>query len=246
MLYKNSRQTTIFHGNNSMSKSVLIVGAGNGLSASVARRFHAAGMSIILAARNIDKLSAVQQQTDALAMVCDATSVESVESLFSELDETGCQPDTVVFNVGLYERGAFTSITPSMVKRSLMANAYSAMLVAQAAVKRMQGMGHGSIIYTGASASLKGFAESAPFAMGKFALRGLCQSLAREFSPKNIHIVHAVIDGLIYNPDRGSPYDLKDRTLNPDDIAETYFQLSIQSPSAWTSEIELRPQMEAF
>lgn len=229
-----------------MKKTVLIIGAGTGLSASIARKFKAEGFNVALAARNIDKLSELCDEIDAIAYRCNATSPKAVEALFEGLNNDGLEPDYLVFNVGLYERGPITSINSASVKNSLMANAFSAFLVGQAAAKVMQRKNSGVMMFTGASASIKGYAESAPFAMGKFALRGLCQSLARELAPKNIHVVHVVLDGLIYNPMRSAPYQDKHRTLNPVDIANVYFDMAHQAPSTWTWELELRPNSEQF
>ena len=129
------------------------------------------------------------------------------------------------------------------VHRALMIGAFGAFLVAQRAVPAMLGKGRGAILFTGASASVKGYAESAPFAMAKFALRGLAQSMARELSPKGIHVAHFVIDGAIRAPGRADP---NDSTLDPDAIAQTYMNVLMQPRSAWTWEVEVRPWVERF
>lgn len=229
-----------------MTSNVLIIGAGPGLSASLAKRFAQADMKIALAARATEKLADLCHELGAEAFHCDARQAESVAKLFADLDSKQMTPDIVIYNAGSYSRGPIAELDVEVAKDVLLANAYGALAVAHEASKRMLQKGTGSLLFTGASAGVKGYAESAPFAMGKFALRGLCQSLARELSPKNIHVAHFVIDGCIYQPDRGAPFDDVENTLHPDDIAETYFTIAMQSSTAWTWEIELRPKTEVF
>jgi NAD(P)-dependent dehydrogenase (short-subunit alcohol dehydrogenase family) len=223
----------------------LIVGAGSGLSASLARQCAAAGMRIALAARNTEKL---KEFVGARLYTCDVAEAAQVTKLFDSLDRDEDTPDLVVYNPSYRARGAFTALDPEEVRRALMVTAYGGFLVAQAAVKRMVERGRGSVFFTGASASIKGYAESAPFAMGKFALRGLAQSLAREFGPKNIHVAHFVIDGGILkaggDPRAGARGE--DGMLHPDAIAETYMSTYRQHRSAWSFEIDLRPWVEKF
>ncbi len=227
-------------------KNALIVGAGPGLGASLARRFAAEGLKVALAARNIQKLESSCRDTGATAFRCDASDANSVEALFDQLSNRSQTPDLVVYNAGAYTRGPVADLDVEQVRDVLMANAFGALLVARLATKAMLEAGGGSLLFTGASAGIKGYAQSAPFAMGKFALRGLCQSLARELSPKNIHVAHFVIDGAIYQPERGAPYDNPDKALHPDEIAKTYWSVVTQDRSAWTSEVELRPYTEPF
>lgn len=229
-----------------MSQTALIVGAGPGLSASLARRFSSEGMRVALAARKPEKLSAVCRETGAVAYNCDASSQSSVADLFDRLANDQMTPDWLVFNAGYYERGPIATLDPEVVKTSLMINGFAAMLVAQAAARVMIEKGGGVMLFTGASASTKGFSQSAPFAMGKFALRGLCQSLARELALKNIHVAHFILDGMIYSPERGAPYDNLEKTLHPEDIADSYWNVAKQPSSTWTSEMELRPHLESF
>lgn len=167
-------------------------------------------------------------------------------ALFDQLDSQGLTPDVVVYNVGAYIRGAITNIDLEDTKHVLLSNAFGAIAVAQEAAKRMTLNNSGVMLFTGASAGVKGYAQSAPFAMGKFALRGLCQSLARELSPQNIHVAHFVIDGLIYSEERGAPYNDKSKTMHPDQIAKSYFHIAHQHSSAWTWEVELRSYLENF
>jgi len=226
----------------------LIVGAGSGLSASLARLLAADGLKVGLAARNVDKLAALAAETGAAFQACDASDPGAVEALFARLEPAfGGSPDVVVYNASGRLRGPVVDLDPAAVAQSLMVSAYGGFLVAQAAARRMLPHRHGAILLTGASASLKGFAGSAPFAMGKFALRGLGQSLARELQPQGIHVAHVVIDGAIRNPARGGePPDAPDSHLDPDAIARAYRDLLSQDRSAWTSELELRPWVERF
>lgn len=227
-------------------ENALIVGAGSGLSASLARLFAANDIGVSLAARDISKLGDLCAETGAEAFACDAMSEADVESLFAALDDAGRSPDLVVFNAGYYTRGPITEVDPAEVKKTILGGAYGAFLVAQQAAGRMIERGRGTLLFTGASASVKGYANSSPFAMGKFALRGLCQSLARELAPKGVHVAHFIIDGMIRAPERGEAYANVDRTLDPDAIARSYLAVAEQDKSAWTWEMELRPSTENF
>ena len=230
-----------------MTKSVLIVGAGLGLSSSLAKCCADQGMKVALAARNLDKLEAIARETNAELYQCDASSVDDVAKLFSKLDASIGTPEMVIYNPSSRVHGAVQELDPIKVQDALNITCYGAFLVAQQAAQRMLIQGHGSIFFTGATAGIKGFANSSVFAMGKFGLRGLAQSLARELHPKNIHIGHFVIDGGIHanhRPERQD--DGNDRMLNPDDIAKSYLQFHSQHRSAWAWEIELRPWLENF
>ena len=229
-----------------MSQSVLIVGAGSGLSASLARRCHAAGMKVALAARDGEKARAVVQETGASLHRCDASSIEDVAALFAALDAGTGTPDLVVYNPSARLRGPITELDPEATRAAIETTCFGAFLVAQQAARQMLARGSGSILFTGASAGVKGFANSSVFAMGKFGLRGLAQSLARELHPQNIHIGHFVIDGGIASdrPDRQD--DGGDRMLDPSAIAEAYLQFHNQHRSAWAWEVELRPWVETF
>src|SRR5688572_11184871 len=219
----------------------LIVGAGAGLSASLARLFAKNGLAVTLAARDAAKLESLCAETGAKAYACDATRLEEVARLFEALDGQGGAPDVVVYNASARVRGPLVSLKPQDVDRSMRVSAFGAFLVAQEAVRRMLQQGKGALLFTGASASVKGYAESAPFAMGKFALRGLAQSMARELAPKGIHVAHFVIDGGIRSATRLDPPDKPDSLLDPDAIAENYLHILNQPRSAWTWEMELRP-----
>ncbi|MBW6401462.1 SDR family NAD(P)-dependent oxidoreductase [Roseomonas sp. HJA6] len=218
----------------------LIIGAGDGLSASLARLLAKEGYDIALAARDIAKLDALVAETGAVAHACDAANEAHVEHLF---DAEG-DAEVVVYNPSYRTRGPFVDLVPADVQRTLQVCAFGAFLAAQQAARRMLERGSGTILLTGASAGVKGYAQSAPFAMGKFALRGLAQSMARELHPKGIHVAHIVIDGGIRSTRR--PETGEDALLDPDAIAETYLHLIRQHRSAWSWEIEVRPWVETF
>ena len=222
----------------------LIVGAGQGLSAALARLFARHGMRVALASREPHKLAALCAETGAHAFACDASKPDQVKRLFAEVDAAFGEPDVVVYNASGRVRGPFIELDVVAVERALAVSAYGGFLVAQEAARRMLPKNNGAILLTGASASVTGYAQSAPFAMGKFALRGLAQSLARELSPQGIHIAHFVIDGGIAQPGRVAT--APDALLEPDAIALNYLHVLQQPRSAWTWEIELRPWTEKF
>ncbi|VIO81089.1 SDR family NAD(P)-dependent oxidoreductase [Bradyrhizobium ivorense] len=227
-------------------KIALIVGAGEGLSASLARLFSREGIRVALAARSIEKLGALCTETGARAYACDATKADDVERLFGLVEREIGTPDVVVYNASGRSRGPFVELVPSEVEQAIAVSAFGGFLVAQEAAKRMLPSKKGAILFTGASASVKGYAQSAPFAMGKFALRGLAQSMARELSPQGIHVAHFVIDGGIRSAARAEPADRPDSMLDPDAIALSYWNVLQQPRSAWTWELELRPWVEKF
>jgi NAD(P)-dependent dehydrogenase (short-subunit alcohol dehydrogenase family) len=224
----------------------LIVGVGKGLSASLARLFAREGMTVALAARNADKIAPLAQEIGALTVGCDASDPGEVGRLFDTLKAKVGDPTLVVFNAGMRGRGPIADLDPESVHSGWLNGCFGGFLVAQQAAKRMLPKAAGTILITGATASVKGFAESAPFAMTKFGLRGLAQCMARELAPKGIHVAHVVIDGGIASSVAKEDGEPTDRWLNPDAIAETYLQLHRQHRSAWTWEIEVRPWVEKF
>ena len=226
--------------------TALIVGAGSGLSASIARAFAGAGMKIALAARTIDDLSALAREVGGKVFACDASKRDDVAHLFANVTADIGEPSIVVYNASYRVRGPFVDLDPAEVEKSIAVSALGGFLVAQEAAQRMLPHGRGAILFTGASASVKGYAQSAPFAMGKFALRGLAQSMARELAPQGIHVAHFVIDGGIRSVRRPEPKDKSDSLLDPDAIAATYLHVLKQPKSAWTWEVELRPWVEKF
>jgi NAD(P)-dependent dehydrogenase (short-subunit alcohol dehydrogenase family) len=226
--------------------SALIVGAGSGLSAALARALAAEGIKVALAARSTDDLAQLAKEVGAKAFACDASARADVEKLFANLDAGFGAPEIVIYNPSYRTRGALVELDPAEVQKALAVTAYGGFLVGQQAARRMLPKQHGVIGFTGASASVKGYAQSAPFAMGKFALRGLAQSMARELSPSGIHIVHVVIDGGIRSARRPEPADKADSMLDPEAIAQTYLHLIHQPRSAWAWEVEVRPWVERF
>jgi NAD(P)-dependent dehydrogenase (short-subunit alcohol dehydrogenase family) len=226
--------------------SALIVGAGSGLSASLARALSGEKIKVALAARSTGDLDALVKETGARAFACDAAERDDVEKLFADVDASLGAPDIVIYNASFRTRGPFVELDPIDVEKSLAVTAYGAFLVAQQAARRMLPKKHGAILLTGASAGVKGYPQSAPFAMGKFALRGLAQSMARELSPQGIHVAHVVVDGGIRSAHRPDPAEKPDSTLDPDAIAASYMHLIHQPRSAWAWEIELRPWVEKF
>lgn len=227
-----------------MSENVaLIIGAGAGLSASLARTFTANGYKVALAARNPDKLSDLVMETGASAYACDAASSADMTALFKAVDGDLGEPTVAVYNPSGRVRGPVHETDPEAVRNALLISSYGAYLMAQEAVKRMLPKNRGSLLFTGASAGVKGFPNSSSFAMGKFALRGLAQALARELHPQGIHVGHFVIDGGIATT-HGTRED--DSTLSPDAIADSYWHFVNQHRSSWAWEIELRPWTEKF
>ncbi len=228
-------------------KTALIVGVGPGLSASLARLFTRKGLQVALASRNPDRLARLAEETAAVTFACEATEPDEVAGLFEAVVATIGEPDIVVYNASARARGPVTDLDPGDVARAIAVSGYGGFLVAQQAARLMVARGSGTILLTGASASVKGYPNSSSFAMGKFALRGLAQSLARELAPQGVHVAHFIIDGGIRSATRREGNDVApDSLLDPDAIAETYWHVATQPRSAWTWEVELRPWVEKF
>jgi NAD(P)-dependent dehydrogenase (short-subunit alcohol dehydrogenase family) len=229
-------------------EKALIVGAGQGLSASLARLFASEGMDVAIAARNTDKLSALCDETGAKAYACDAVDAAQVDTLFAAVTSDIGEPDVLVYNASNRARGPVQDLDPEAVRTAIEVSCFGGFLVAQAAAKQMIPRGSGTILLTGASASVKGYPNSSSFAIGKFGLRGLAQSLARELQPQNIHVAHFVIDGgILQGPDDGRAAERgEDAMLLPDEIAKDYLHVHRQHRSSWSWEIELRPWVEKF
>ena len=229
--------------------TAIIIGAGEGLSASLARKLASRGHSLVLAARNIDKLGELASETQATVVQCDASDPQDMAQVFDQADQLGGQLDIAIYNPSARVRGSITELNVEAVKNAILITAYGAFLMAQQASRRMLENNSGSILFTGASAGVKGYPNSSTFAMGKFAMRGLAQSLARELHPKGIHVGHFVIDGGIRNPNRPDRMDgagSSDSMLDPDAIADNYLHFIDQPRSSWAWEIELRPWVEKF
>ncbi len=226
----------------------VIIGVGDGLSAALARQLSGQGYRLVLAARNVDKLGPLAAQTGAGTTALDARDPAAVATLFDGLDAA---PRVVIYNPSARVRGPVADLDPEAVRKAVEVTAIGAFLTGQAAARRMlaaepQAGVRGTILFTGASAGVKGFPHSAPFAMGKFAQRGLAESMARELHPQGIHVAWVNIDGAIRNPGRTEPADAPDSMLDPEAIAAAYLQLIDQDRSAWSSELTLRPWVERF
>jgi NAD(P)-dependent dehydrogenase (short-subunit alcohol dehydrogenase family) len=227
-------------------RTALVVGAGSGISASVARGLAAAGLKVGLAARNIDKLAALAAETGGERFGVDASDPAAVAHLFEAVDTRLGAPDVVLYNASARAHGPIAELDPEAVRKAIEISAFGGFLTVREAARRMIPKSKGAILLTGASASVKGFPHSAAFAMGKFALRGLAQSTARELGPKGIHVAHFVIDGGVRSARRSDSPDRPDSTLDPDAIAQTYIEVLRQPSSAWSLEVELRPWVETF
>src|SRR5271154_6186796 len=227
-------------------RTALIVGAGSGISGSVARGLATAGLKVGVAARNVDKLASLAAETGAERFAVDASDPTAVVHLFEEVDTRLGVPDVVLYNASARAHGPIAELDPEAVRKAVEISAFGGFLVVQQAAQRMIPRGAGAILLTGASASIKGYPHSAAFAMGKFALRGLAQSTARELGPKGIHVAHLLIDGGVRGARRSDPADRPDSTLDPDAIAQTYLDVLRQPRSAWSLEVEMRPWVETF
>lgn len=227
-------------------RTALIIGAGTGISASVARQLAGLGVKVALAARSTAKLKQLDDEIGAKVFSADASDRASVEALFRDVDATIGEPDVVVFNASARAPGPVAEIDPVAVEKALAISAYGGFLAVHHAARRMVKHGKGAILLTGASASVKGFPRSSAFVMGKFALRGLAQSAARELGPMGIHVAHFVIDGAVRSASRSDPQDNPDSTLSADAIAQTYIDILRQHRSAWSFEVEVRPWVEKF
>lgn len=231
-----------------MSRNALIFGAGSGISAAFARALSKAGYRVALAARNTDKLSALASETKSVILAADSTKPAEVEAAFAEVDRQLGPLDVVLYNAAYRVKGPLVELEPAAVARVIEVSAFGAFLVAQQAARRMLPRQAGTIMFTGASAGVKGYPLSAPFAMAKFALRGLAQSMARELHPQGVHVAHFVIDGGVRNAERGRTEapGAPDSLLSPEAIAETYMHVLAQPRSSWSWEIEVRPWVERF
>ena len=232
-----------------MTKTALIVGAGSGILASFARLLAKEGYRVALASRDPTKLTRLAAETKATTHTCNAADTASVDQLFAHVDRQFPKLDVCLFNASARAQGPITDVDSDQARMALLILAYGGFLIAQAAAQRMLPQGAGTILLTGASASVKGYPQSAVFAMGKFALRGLAQSMARELAPKGIHVAHFVIDGGVRNAEKGRVEGgnvAPDSFLDPEAIAQSYLHVVQQPRSAWTWEVELRPWVERF
>ena len=232
-----------------MTKDVaLIVGVGPGLGAALARRFAQGGLVVAVAARRAEALNDVAREVGGRAYACDATEEASVQQLFTAVKRDLGRPTVAIYNAGAFSPGSVLEIDPAEFERCWRALCLGGFLVGQSAAREMVEAGRGSILLTGATASLRGGARFANLAVGKFGLRALAQSMARELGPKGIHVAHIVIDGQIHSQHYAELAKERptDGLLDPAAIAEAYWHLHMQPRSAWTLEIDLRPWVEKF
>lgn len=237
----------------SESKVAVVTGVGPGLGAAVARRFAREGFAVGVMARNEEKLTQIQTEIEkdggnALAIPADATDPSSMTWAFSQVQQKLGTPDVFVYNTGAFQMAGILEITPEQFESNWKANCFGAFLGAQQVLPAMLERGQGTILLTGATAGMRGSADFAGLAVGKFGLRALAQSMAREFGPQGIHVAHVIIDGMIDTPRvRGMAPDREPHTLlSAEAIAESYWQLYLQHPTAWTLELDLRPAVERF
>jgi len=234
-------------------KVAAVLGVGPGLGATVARRFAREGFAVGLMARGEESLAAAREEVEALggtalAVTADATDAASVASSFDRVREELGEPEVFVYNAGAFQMGGILELSPEQFDDCFRANCSGAFYGAQQVLPAMVERERGTIILTGATAALRGSARFAALATGKFGLRALAQSMAREFGPQGIHVAHVVIDGQINTPRlrETQPDREESTTLSPESIAETYWQLHAQDPTAWTLELDLRPAPEIF
>lgn len=219
--------------------AALVVGVGPGLGAALARRFSREGMAVAIAARRVDKLKDLATETGGRAYACDATSEISVDDLFAAVERDLGLPRLVVFNASAFTRKPVVELTAGEIESAWRASCLGGFLVGRAAARAMLPGGPGTILLTGATASLRGSANFAAFAIGKFGLRALAQSMARELGPQGIHVAHVIVDG-------GIGENAEESRLAPDAIAGSYWHLHSQPKSAWTLELDVRPWVEKF
>jgi len=231
----------------------LVVGVGGGLGAALGHRFAAAGMAVALAARGdavAGPLAAEIAKAGgrASAHACDATDEAGVKALFAAVAGTHGAPDLVVYNAGAFVPRSILDAEAAEFERCWRVGCLGGFLVGRAAARAMAARGSGTIVFTGATASLRGGAGFFNLAVGKFGLRALAQSMARELGPKGVHVAHVIIDGQIDGPRHAGEAAERgpDALLSPEAIAETYHMLHRQSRSAWTQELDLRPWVERF
>jgi NAD(P)-dependent dehydrogenase (short-subunit alcohol dehydrogenase family) len=235
------------------SKVAAIMGVGTGLGAAIAHRFAKEGFTVAMMARNKDKLAQIQTEIDrsgskAVSISADVTDPESVKAAFDRVNSELNPPEIIIYNAGMFKIASILELTPEEFESAWKVNCFGAFLAVQQVLPAMLARGRGTILFTGATAALKGSAKFAALSVGKFGLRSLAQSLAREFAPQGIHVAHIVVDGMINTQRvREMVSEREEHTmLKPDAIAEMYWQLHQQDATAWTLELDLRPAVEKF
>lgn len=237
----------------SQAKVAVVVGVGSGLGAAIAHRFASEGFTVALMARSADKLTQIQNKIlasggDAIAIPADVTDITSLQSAFAQVFSQLAPPEVMIYNAGTFQMSGVLDLSPEQFENSWKVNCFGAFLASQIVLPKMLERGRGTILFSGATAALRGGARFSSLAVGKFGLRALAQSLAREFGSQGIHVAHIVIDGIIHTPKvqaRGIEKEMY-TLLSPDAIAQTYWQLYQQDFTAWTLEIDLRPAVEKF
>ncbi|HEX4584685.1 MAG TPA: SDR family NAD(P)-dependent oxidoreductase [Burkholderiaceae bacterium] len=226
----------------------VVAGAGPGLGRALAQRFIQGGMRVALLARDAGRLTALAESLgpDARPLTCDLTHPDAVSAAFDRVEHELGTPQCVVFNAGTYRPGTVLEVRPQDFLESWKIGCYAGFLVGQQAARRMLDRGSGTILFSGATASLRGSARFVNLASPKFALRALAQSMARELGPLGLHVAHVIIDGQIRAAGRQHANVDPDAQLDPAAIAECYWQLHTQPRSAWTLELDLRPSVERF
>jgi NAD(P)-dependent dehydrogenase (short-subunit alcohol dehydrogenase family) len=230
-----------------------VLGVGPGLGAAVARRFAGEGFGVALMARREVSVAGVREEIEdrggtTLPVSADATDPDSVAAAFELVRGELGDPEVFVYNAGAFQMGGILDLSPEQFDACFRANCAGAFYAARQVLPAMVEAGRGTVLLTGATAALRGSARFSALAVGKFGLRALAQSMAREFGPQGIHVSHVIVDGQIDTPRvrEMSPAREKRTLLSPDAIAETYWLLHSQDPTAWTLELDLRPAVESF
>jgi len=237
----------------SQTKVAVVVGVGPGLGTAIAHRFAKEGLAVALMARSVETLTNVQNQIlasgkKAIAIPTDVSDQESIKSAFGEVSRQLGTPEVLIYNAGVFQMATVLDITPEQFENNWKVNCFGAFLAVKQVLPKMIEQRRGTILFTGATASVRGGARFASLAVGKFGLRALAQSLAREFGPLGIHVAHVVIDGMINTP-KVQTREMERETytlLSPDAIAQNYWNLYQQDFTAWTLELDLRPAVEKF
>jgi NAD(P)-dependent dehydrogenase (short-subunit alcohol dehydrogenase family) len=231
-----------------MSKIAIVIGAGPGLGAAVARRFAREGFAVGVVARRRDTVDPIAQAIGGRAYAADTTDAAQVATLFAAIRGELGAPDVLIYNAGAFQIGGVLEVSPEDFERCWRVGCHGAFLCAREVLPAMIERGAGTILFSGATASVRGSARFSCLAVGKFGLRALGQSMARELGPRGIHVAHVIIDGQIDSERARSsaPQRPESSFLAPDAIAEAYWQLHAQHPTAWTQELDLRPSVEKF